>query len=89
MKTFKEAFNENKEKQEEKPVVQEKKTKVHDYNIDLIRIFACFAVIGYHIALTTYNVYEVGVDWSRLFTKAFVQDGVGLFFIITYDIQIK
>ena len=87
MKTFKEAFNEKKEEKEnveEKPVVQEvKKKREHDYNIDLIRIFAIFAVIGYHIALTTYNVYEVGVDWSRLFTKAWIQDGVGLFFIIT------
>ncbi len=84
MKTFKEAFNENKEKEEMKQnEVQEKKSKTRDYNIDLIRIFACLAVIGYHIALTTYNVYEVGVDWSRLFTKAWVQDGVGLFFIIT------
>lgn len=84
MKTFKEAFNENKEKNIEKQEnVQDKKVKTRDYNIDLIRVFACLAVIGFHLALTTYNVYEVGVDWSRLFTKAFLQDGVGLFFIIT------
>ena len=62
MKTFKEAFNENKEKNIEKQEnVQDKKVKTRDYNIDLIRVFACLVVIGFHLSLTTYNVYEVGV----------------------------
>ena len=57
--------------------------KKRDIAIDFIRIVACLIVIATHLALTTYNIYEVQVDWSRLFTKCFLADGVGLFFLIT------
>ena len=57
--------------------------KERDVAIDLIRVVACIIVIATHMALTTYNIYEVQVDWSRLFTKSFLADGVGLFFLIT------
>lgn len=63
---------------------QEKSTKKQrDIAVELIRIIACLIVIGTHLALTTYNIYEVQVDWSRLFTKSFLADGVGIFFLIT------
>lgn len=58
-------------------------SKKRDISIDLIRIIACIIVIGTHLTLTTYNIYEVQVDWSRLFTKCFLADGVGIFFLIT------
>lgn len=61
----------------------EKIKKTRDISIDLLRIVACLIVIATHLALTTYNIYEVQVDWSRLFTKCFLADGVGIFFIIT------
>lgn len=68
-------------KQEE--VVEVKKEKKRDYSIDLIRIFACFTVILMHLSLHIYNVYDVQVDWSRLFEKAFFTEGIPLFFMIT------
>ena len=60
-----------------------KKEKIRDISVDLIRVIACLIVIATHLTLTTYNVYEVQVDWSRLFTKCFLSDGVGIFFLIT------
>ena len=57
--------------------------KQRDISVELIRIVACIIVIATHMALTTYNIYEVQVDWSRLFTKSFLADGVGIFFLIT------
>ncbi len=62
-------------------VVTDKK-KNRDIVVDFIRIIACLMVIGTHITLTTYNIYEVQVDWSRLLTKCFLADGVGIFFLI-------
>lgn len=61
----------------------EKKAKVRDYSVDLIRIFACFTVILMHLSLHIYNIYDIQVDWSRLFEKAFFTEGIPLFFMIT------
>ena len=63
--------------------LKDKKINKRDVSIDLIRVIACIIVIATHLTLTTYNVYEVQVDWSRLFTKCFLADGVCLFFLIT------
>ena len=54
-----------------------------DYTIDLIRIIACILVIGTHCCLQAFNEYYSQVDWSRLFEKCFLTDGVPLFFMIT------
>lgn len=58
-----------------------KKRKERDAQVELIRIIACLIVIATHLTLKTYN--EVQVDWSRLFTKCFLADGVAIFFLIT------
>ena len=73
--------NEQTEKTQQKALKDTKKQR--DLSIDLIRIIACIIVIATHLALTTYNIYEVQVDWSRLFTKCFLADGVAIFFLIT------
>lgn len=62
-------------------VIEKAKKNKKDVSIELIRLIACLIVIGTHMALTTYN--EVQVDWSRLFTKCFLADGVAIFFLIT------
>lgn len=54
-----------------------------DITVDLIRIVACLIVIATHASLQVYNVYDVQVDWSRLFQKCFLTDAVPLFFMIT------
>lgn len=54
-----------------------------DIGADAVRVIACIIVIATHLTLTTFNAYEVQVDWSRLFTKCFLCDGVGLFFFLT------
>ena len=64
-------------------VKPEKKVKTRDYSVDLIRIFACFTVILMHLSLHIYNEYDLQVDWSRLFEKAFFTEGIPLFFMIT------
>lgn len=58
-----------------------KKSNKKDVSIELIRLLACLIVIATHMTLTTYN--EIQVDWSRLFTKSFLADGVAIFFLIT------
>ncbi len=58
-------------------------SNTRDIAVDFIRVIACIIVIATHLTLTTYNIYEVQVDWSRLFTKCFLADGVGIFFLIT------
>ena len=58
-----------------------KKVNKKDVSIELIRLLACLIVIATHLTLTTYN--EIQVDWSRLFTKSFLADGVAIFFLIT------
>ena len=70
----------------EKEVAEKKeKVEVHqrDYAIDLIRIYACITVILLHLSLHIFNIYDVQVDWSRLFEKSFFTEGVPLFFMIT------
>ena len=54
-----------------------------DYIVDIIRIIACIIVIGNHCCLQAFNEYYSVVDWSRLFEKCFLTDGVPLFFMIT------
>ena len=54
-----------------------------DITIDLIRIIACLIVVGNHCCLQAFNEYYSQVDWSRLFEKCFLTDGVPLFFMIT------
>ena len=64
--------------------VQEvKKEKKRDYAVELIRIYACITVILMHLSLHIYNIYDLQVDWSRLFEKAFFTEGIPLFFMIT------
>ena len=60
-----------------------KKEKKRDYAVELIRIFACITVILMHLSLHIYNIYDLQVDWSRLFEKAFFTEGIPLFFMIT------
>lgn len=61
----------------------EKKEKKRDYAVELIRIYACITVILMHLSLHIYNIYDVQVDWSRLFEKAFFTEGIPLFLMIT------
>ena len=62
---------------------KDEKIKKRDSSIDLIRIFACLTVVGIHVSLNVFNEYYSEVDWSRLFEKCFLTDGVPLFFMIT------
>ena len=55
------------------------KTDKRNYVVDVIRII----VIGNHCCLQAFNEYYSQVDWSRLFEKCFLTDGVPLFFMIT------
>ena len=59
------------------------KTDKRNYVVDVIRIIACLIVIGNHCCLQAFNEYYSQVDWSRLFEKCFLTDGVPLFFMIT------
>ncbi len=72
------------EKNEEVKVNQEALVKKdRDISIDLIRVIACLLVVGVHLCLQAFNEYYHEVDWSRLFEKCFLTDGVPLFFMIT------
>jgi len=62
--------------------MEDKKTD-RDVSIDFIRIVACILVVGTHCCLQAFNEYYHEVDWSRLFEKCFLTDGVPLFFMIT------
>ena len=59
------------------------KTDKRNYVVDVIRIIACLIVIGNHCCLQAFNEYYSQVDWSRLFEKCFLTDGVPMFFMIT------
>ena len=72
--------NQNIEKKEQVKIAT---TKKRDISIELVRVFACLTVIATHLCLQVYNVFDVQVDWSRLFQKCFFSDGVPLFFMIT------
>ena len=68
--------------QKDSSEVNEKVSK-RDAAVDLIRIFACLTVVAMHVSLNVFNQYYSEVDWSRLFEKYFLTDGVPLFFMIT------
>lgn len=52
----------------------------YDYRVQLMRIFACFMVIGCHVRLEP--VINGGLDKELLLLHGFYDDGVAVFFII-------
>lgn len=68
---------------EENKLVESKNSKKRDISAELIRVVACLLVIGNHLCLQVYNVYDVQVDWSRLFQRCFLTDCIPLFFMLT------
>lgn len=62
----------------EKPKEKSKR----DSSIELIRIVACMIVVLVHLSLNVFDQYHSQVDWSRLFEKCFLSDGVPLFYLI-------
>lgn len=86
MKVITEEINDSKkviEKITDSKKQETKKKSKRDVTVELIRIVACLIVIATHLALQVYNVYDVQVDWSRLFEKSFLTDAVPIFFMIT------
>ena len=71
------------EKIEENKLTENKPIKKRDISAELIRVIACLLVIGNHLCLQVYNVYDVQVDWSRLFQRCFLTDCIPLFFMLT------
>ena len=65
----------------EKNEQQKVKTK-RDSSIELIRIVACMIVVLLHLSLNVFDEHHAQVDWSRLFEKCFLSDGVPLFYLI-------
>ena len=57
-------------------------TKKRDVTIELIRIVACIIVVATHLSLNVFDQYHSQVDWSRLFEKCFLSDGVPIFYLI-------
>lgn len=53
-----------------------------DSSIELIRVVACMIVVLIHLSLNVFAEYHAQVDWSRLFEKCFLSDGVPLFYLI-------
>lgn len=70
-------------KQELNSDIKNTQKNKRDVTIEFIRVIACLIVIATHLSLQVYNVYDVQVDWSRLFQKCFLTDAVPLFFMIT------
>lgn len=68
---------------EENKIEENKTIKKRDISAELIRVIACLLVIGNHLCLQVYNVYDVQVDWSRLFQRCFLTDCIPLFFMLT------
>lgn len=62
----------------EEPKVKSKR----DASIELIRIVACMMVVLVHLSLNVFDQYHSQVDWSRLFEKCFLSDGVPIFYLI-------
>ena len=59
-----------------------KTSKKRDATIELIRIVACIIVVATHLSLNVFDQYHSQVDWSRLFEKCFLTDGVPVFYMI-------
>lgn len=57
------------------------KTK-RDSSIELIRIVACMIVVLLHLSLNVFDEHHAQVDWSRLFEKCFLSEGVPIFYLI-------
>lgn len=53
-----------------------------DSSIELIRIVACIIVVLIHLSLNVFDEHHAQVDWSRLFEKCFLSEGVPLFYLI-------
>lgn len=62
----------------EEPKVKSKR----DASIELIRIVACMIVVLLHLSLNVFDEHHAQVDWSRLFEKCFLSEGVPLFYLI-------
>lgn len=57
-----------------------KKYERYDYRVQLMRIFACFIVIGCHVRLEP--VINGGLDKELLLLHGFYDDGVAIFFMV-------
>lgn len=53
-----------------------------DSSIELIRIVACMIVVLLHLSLNVFDEHHAQVDWSRLFEKCFLSEGVPIFYLI-------
>lgn len=53
-----------------------------DASIELIRIVACMIVVLLHLSLNVFDEHHAQVDWSRLFEKCFLSEGVPIFYLI-------
>lgn len=62
----------------EEPKVKSKR----DSSIELIRIVACAIVVLLHLSLNVFDEHHAQVDWSRLFEKSFLSEGVPIFYLI-------
>ena len=61
---------------------QPKEKSKRDSSIELIRIVACMIVVLLHLSLNVFDEHHAQVDWSRLFEKCFLSEGVPLFYLI-------
>ncbi len=61
---------------------QPKAKSKRDSSIELIRIVACAIVVLLHLSLNVFDEYHAQVDWSRLFEKCFLSEGVPIFYLI-------
>ena len=61
---------------------QPKEKSKRDSSIELIRIVACAIVVLLHLSLNVFDEHHAQVDWSRLFEKCFLSEGVPLFYLI-------
>lgn len=59
-----------------------KEKSKRDASIELIRIVACMIVVLLHLSLNVFDEYHAQVDWSRLFEKCFLSEGVPIFYLI-------
>lgn len=65
--------------------LKNEKSKVkskRDASIELIRIVACAIVVLLHLSLNVFDEHHAQVDWSRLFEKCFLSEGVPIFYLI-------
>ena len=59
-----------------------KQKSKRDASIELIRIVACMIVVLLHLSLNVFDEHHAQVDWSRLFEKCFLSEGVPIFYLI-------